>query len=172
MPVNIKVARGTIDYVMDDAEIALAFVDAANRPQVREGIPVIDFDDAGPEGFCREHQALRFLRQRVLAGPDEVGQYALHFRLDRPAERRAVVASPGQLWALSTRTSGALNEGERYIIAQPLFHMNGLFVTKTIFATNASVVPLPSFETRSYIEAIAKNTRQRRRPPSPPCGRG
>src|SRR5258708_8624790 len=66
------------------------------------------------------------------------------------------VSHYGQLWALSTRTSGALNESDRYIIAQPLFHMNGLFAAKTIFATNASVVLLPSFETRSYIEALAK----------------
>ena len=53
VPVNIKVARDTIDYVMDDAKVALAFVDAANRRQVREGIPLIDFDDAGPDGSPR-----------------------------------------------------------------------------------------------------------------------
>ena len=35
VPVNIKLPRETIDYVMDDAAIALAFVDAANRPLVR-----------------------------------------------------------------------------------------------------------------------------------------
>jgi long-chain acyl-CoA synthetase len=34
--------------------------------------------------------------------------------------------------------------------------MNGLFAIKTIFATNASVALLPAFETRSYIEALAK----------------
>jgi acyl-CoA synthetase (AMP-forming)/AMP-acid ligase II len=62
----------------------------------------------------------------------------------------------GQLWAISTRTSGAQTSSERYIIAQPLFHMNGLFAMKTIFASNASVVLLPSFEARSYIEAIAR----------------
>ena len=52
VPVNIKLARDTIDYVMGDAKIALAFVDAANRSLVRDGIPLIDFDDAGPDGFA------------------------------------------------------------------------------------------------------------------------
>src|ERR1700760_4451917 len=35
VPVNIKVAKETVDFVMDDASIALAFVDDANRALVR-----------------------------------------------------------------------------------------------------------------------------------------
>jgi long-chain acyl-CoA synthetase len=154
VPVNIKVARDTIDYVMDDARIALAFADAANHPQVREGIPVIDFDDAGPKGFAASIKPFDSF-DSVVVGPDEVGQM-LYTSGSTGRPKGVPLSHLGQLWALSTRTSGALNENERYIIAQPLFHMNGLFATKTIFATNASVVLLPSFETKSYIEAIAK----------------
>lgn len=153
VPVNIKLARDTVDYVMDDAKIALAFVDAANRPLVREGIPIIDFDDAGPDGFAASVKPSDF--ESVVAGPDEVGQM-LYTSGSTGRPKGVPLSHRGQLWALSTRTSGALNEAERYIIAQPLFHMNGLFATKTIFASNASLVLLPAFETRSYIEAIAK----------------
>ena len=153
VPVNIKVARDTVDYVMDDARVALAFVDAANRPLVRDGIPVIDFDDAGPSGFAATIQPAEF--DSVRAGPDEVGQM-LYTSGSTGRPKGVPLSHYGQLWALATRTSGALNEKERYIIAQPLFHMNGLFAMKSIFATNASVVLLPGFETRSYIEAIAK----------------
>jgi long-chain acyl-CoA synthetase len=153
VPVNIKLARDTIDYVMDDAKIALAFVDAANRSLVRDGIPVIDFDAAGPSGFAATIRPGDFAS--VVAGPDEVGQM-LYTSGSTGRPKGVPLSHDGQLWALSTRTSGALNEGERYVIAQPLFHMNGLFALKTIFATNASVVLLPTFETRSYIEAIAR----------------
>jgi long-chain acyl-CoA synthetase len=153
VPVNIKLPRDTIDYVMDDASIALAFVDAANRPLVKDGVPVIDFDDAGPGGFARTITAGDFTS--VAAAPDEVGQM-LYTSGSTGRPKGVPLSHYGQLWALSTRTSGALNENERYIIAQPLFHMNGLFAAKTIFATNASVVLLPAFETRSYIEAIAR----------------
>src|ERR1700760_489988 len=73
VPVNIKVARDTIDYVMDDAGIALAFVDAANRPQVREGIPVIDFDDVGPTSFAATVKPVESF-DSVVAEADEVGQ--------------------------------------------------------------------------------------------------
>ncbi len=153
VPVNIKLPRDTIDYVMDDASIALAFVDAANRPLVRDGIAVIGFDDAGPGGFAQTIMPGDFTS--VAAAPDEVGQM-LYTSGSTGRPKGVPLSHHGQLWALSTRTSGALNENERYVIAQPLFHMNGLFAIKTIFATNASVVLLPAFETRSYIEAIAK----------------
>ena len=153
VPVNIKVPRETVDYVMDDAGIALAFVDAANKGLVRDGIPVIDFDDSGPDGFAATVTPGEFTS--VVAGPDEVGQM-LYTSGSTGRPKGVPLSHYGQLWALSTRTSGALNEAERYVIAQPLFHMNGLFALKTIFATNASVVLLPSFESRSYIEAIAK----------------
>jgi long-chain acyl-CoA synthetase len=150
--VNIKLARDTIDYVMDDASIALAFVDAANRAVVRDGIPVIDFDDQGPSGFAATIKPGAFAS--VAAGPDEVGQM-LYTSGSTGRPKGVPLSHYGQLWALSMRTSGALNQNDRYIIAQPLFHMNGLFAIKTIFAQNASVVLLPSFDTRAYIEAIA-----------------
>jgi long-chain acyl-CoA synthetase len=153
VPVNIKLPRDTIDYVMDDAAIALAFVDAANRPLVREGIPMIDFDDAGPSGFAATIEASDF--ESVEAAPDEIGQM-LYTSGSTGRPKGVPLSHHGQLWALSRRTNGALNENERYIVAQPLFHMNGLFAIKTIFATNASVVLLPAFETKSYIEALAK----------------
>jgi len=152
VPVNIKLPRETIDYVMDDAAIALAFVDAANRPLVRQGIAVIDFDDVGANGFAASIKPGDFTS--IAAGTDEVGQM-LYTSGSTGRPKGVPLSHDGQLWALSTRTSGALNESDRYVIAQPLFHMNGLFAVKTIFATNASVVLLPSFETRSYIEAIA-----------------
>ena len=41
VPVNIKVARDTVDYIMDDAKIAFAFVDSPNRALVRDGIPIM-----------------------------------------------------------------------------------------------------------------------------------
>ncbi|MGM5028373.1 class I adenylate-forming enzyme family protein [Tardiphaga sp. 862_B3_N4_1] len=153
VPVNIKAARDTVDFVMDDAKIALAFVDNVNRPMVRDDIPVINFDDNGPEGFFATIKPASFTA--VETTREEVGQM-LYTSGSTGRPKGVPLSHYGQLWAISTRTSGALNQDDRYIIAQPLFHMNGLFAIKTIFAQNASVVVLPSFETRSYIEAIAK----------------
>ncbi|HMK80258.1 MAG TPA: class I adenylate-forming enzyme family protein [Xanthobacteraceae bacterium] len=153
VPVNIKLPRETVDYIMDDASIALAFADDANRALIRAGIPVISFDDEGPEGFAAQVKPGPF--ESVKAAPDEVGQM-LYTSGSTGRPKGVPLSHYGQLWALATRTSGAQSESDRYIIAQPLFHMNGLFSAKTIFATNASVVLLPAFEARAYVEALAK----------------
>jgi acyl-CoA synthetase (AMP-forming)/AMP-acid ligase II len=59
----------------------------------------------------------------------------------------------GQLWALSGRSPAP---EERYQVAQPLFHMNGLVSSKGVFCSNASLVLLPGFEARGYMRALAE----------------
>lgn len=151
VPVNIKLPRETIDFIMNDAAIALAFVDGANRHLVREGIPVIDFDSTGDDGFAAAIVPGDFTSVTVV--PGEIGQM-LYTSGSSGRPKGVPLSHSGQIWALSKRI-GPLSKDDRYIIAQPLFHMNGLFACKTAFATNASIVLLPSFETRSYIEALA-----------------
>jgi long-chain acyl-CoA synthetase len=152
VPVNTRLPKDTVDFVMSDAEIQLAFTDAANRPLVRDGIPVIGFDDSGPTGFAALIKPTDF--DSVAAAPDEVGQM-LYTSGSTGRPKGVPLSHDGQLWALAMRTNGLADADDRYIVAQPLFHMNGLFAVKVVFATNASVVMLPAFEARSYIEALA-----------------
>ncbi|MDQ1081690.1 class I adenylate-forming enzyme family protein [Pseudoroseomonas cervicalis] len=150
VPVNIKLPRETIDYVLQDAGVALAFADAARRPLLDRALPVIDFDD--PAGWPVLIRPARF--EAVTAGPQEIGQM-LYTSGSTGRPKGVPLSHAGQLWALSTRLQPG-GEAERYILAQPLFHMNGLFMTKTVFASNASLVVLPAFETRAYTEALAE----------------
>ncbi|KAB2919348.1 MAG: acyl--CoA ligase [Hyphomicrobiaceae bacterium] len=152
VPVNIKLPRHTVDYVLHDAGVAVAFVDGASRALVGD-VPVIDFDDSGPDGFAAAITPGEYTS--VAAEHDEIAQM-LYTSGSTGRPKGVPLSHSGQLWALSTRMRAGLSEEERYIIAQPLFHMNGLFAVKTIFASSASMVILPSFETRSYIEALAK----------------
>jgi long-chain acyl-CoA synthetase len=152
VPVNTKLARETIAFIMDDAEIALAFVDRQANGQVRAPIPRLDFDDPGPGGFAASVAPGAFAA--VEAAPQEIAQM-LYTSGSTGRPKGVPLSHAGQLWALAVRTGERINDAERYLIAQPLFHMNGLFSAKTVFATNASVVMLPSFETRSYVKALA-----------------
>lgn len=151
VPINIKLPEETIDYVMADAGIVFAFIDGANRKVVREGVPTLDFDSSGPEGFWTAVTPGDF--KSVVAGESEVGQM-LYTSGSSGRPKGVPLSHRGQLWAVSMRASAAIAD-DLHIIAQPLFHMNGLFSCKTIFAGNASVVLMPSFDTRSYIEAIS-----------------
>ena len=151
VPINIKLPRETIDYVMADAGIVFAFTDGANQPLVGAGIPALDFDGTGPESFWSAITPGEFTS--VVAGESEIGQM-LYTSGSSGRPKGVPLSHRGQLWALSMRAS-ASNADNLHIIAQPLFHMNGLFSCKTIFASNASLVFMPSFETRKYIEAMA-----------------
>lgn len=151
VPVNTKLPRDTVSYVVEDAGIALAFVDEGGRELVVGAVETIGFDDPGPQGFAELARPSPF--ETVAVGPEDIGQM-LYTSGSTGRPKGVPLSHAGQLWALSTRASNLSGE-ERYLIAQPLFHMNGLFSAKTIFASNASVVLMPGFEARSYIGAIA-----------------
>ena len=151
VPVNVKLARETIAFIAADAGIEVAFVDRAGRAQWPADRPAVDFDDDGPAGFAATIAPSAF--DTLPMEPDEIGQM-LYTSGSTGRPKGVPLSHAGQLWALSKRT-GAADAHERYLIAQPLFHMNGLFSIKSVFATNASVVLMPGFETRAYIEALS-----------------
>jgi acyl-CoA synthetase (AMP-forming)/AMP-acid ligase II len=45
---------------------------------------------------------------------------------------------------------------QRFLVAAPLFHMNGLGTSKVALAGHATIVLLPQFDARRYIEAIGR----------------
>jgi acyl-CoA synthetase (AMP-forming)/AMP-acid ligase II len=67
-----------------------------------------------------------------------------------------VLTHEGHLWAVRMRLRGGPYDHHRLLIAAPLFHMNGLGTLKFALAAGATVVLLPQFETRRYIEAIER----------------
>jgi acyl-CoA synthetase (AMP-forming)/AMP-acid ligase II len=149
VPVNTKLPRETIDYILDDAEIALCFADAEKRPMVRAGMPVIGFDDSGPEGFAARCAPAAF--ETLTVGSHEIGQM-LYTSGSSGRPKGVPLSHAGQLWALSLRDGPS---SDRHLVAQPLFHMNGLMSSKAAFAANASLVLMPGFEPLRYIQALA-----------------
>lgn len=153
VPVNTKLPRDTIDYIFEDSRIAFAFTDEPRRHLVPATVPVVDFDDTSAAGFAARVVPGSF--ETVPAGPDEIGQI-LYTSGSTGRPKGVPLSHAGQLWALETLTAATVPEIDRSIIAQPLFHMNGLFQSKSVFATNGSVVYLPGFDTPSYIDALER----------------
>lgn len=154
VPINTKVAQDTIDYVFDDAKIAFAFTDDTRRAQVPAGIPVIDFDEEGPGGFAATIAPADFTT--VTAGAEEIAQI-LYTSGSTGRPKGVPLTHSGQLWALASATAATVPGTERSIVAQPLFHMNGLFQSKTVFAGHHAVVLLPGFEVQSYVDALERH---------------
>lgn len=154
VPINIKLPPETIRFVLEDSGARLGFVDAAHRKLLEGLVPVIDFDDHGAEGFHAVIEPTPF--DSVVADHGDIGQL-LYTSGSTGRPKGVPLSHHGQLWALSTRTFGALTPEERYIVAQPLYHMNGLFSAKSVFATNSSLVLQRTFDSRNYLDAIARH---------------
>jgi long-chain acyl-CoA synthetase len=154
VPVNTKLAADAIAYVLQDASVELAFVDAARCAVVPAGMPRVDFDDAGPEGFAARIRPAPF--ETVVPAEGEVAQI-LYTSGSTGRPKGVPLSHAGQLWALCAKPLAPGAENERQIVAQPLFHMNGLMTTKGVFRAGASMVVMPGFDTRAYTEALSRH---------------
>ncbi len=66
-----------------------------------------------------------------------------------------VLSHQSHIWVVETRLQPGL-ERQRYLIAAPLYHMNALALAKLACAAHATIVLMPQFSARGYIEAIGR----------------
>ena len=66
-----------------------------------------------------------------------------------------VLSHQSHIWVVETRLAPGLDR-HRYLIAAPLYHMNALALSKLACAAHATIVLLPQFTARAYIEAIER----------------
>ncbi|HEY9321214.1 acyl-CoA synthetase (AMP-forming)/AMP-acid ligase II [Achromobacter deleyi] len=155
VPINIKQTQENIDYVIRDAGIALAFVDSARRAAFEATVPVLDFDDAGPQGFAAQILPTAF--DTIIPAPDDVAQM-LYTSGSTGKPKGVPLTHAGQLWALAATSGSAAapDSQEHYLLAQPLFHMNGLFMAKRAFASHSLLVIQPAFDVAAYADALER----------------
>jgi len=155
VPVNHKFPRDTIEFVLRDSGTRLAFCDRERRSSVPAGMPVIEFDSAGnsPPGWASLLDEGPF--ETVVPEPGETAMI-LYTSGSTGRPKGVPLSHAGHLWAAMSRLRGGPYEKERLIVAAPLFHMNALGTTKFVFVAHASMVLMPQFDAKRYIEAIGR----------------
>ncbi|WP_426242692.1 class I adenylate-forming enzyme family protein [Nocardioides sp. LHG3406-4] len=152
VPLSHKFPANVLDVIVRDAELRLVFVDDSGRTLVPDGVPVIDFDDPGDEGFAK------VVRPADVPGIDpEPGAIAemLYTSGSTGIPKGVPLSHAGQLWALDLlAVPSADGEPETTIIAQPLFHMNGIVVSSASLLLGDTIVLQPRFRTEDYVRAI------------------
>ena len=146
-PINIKLSRDMVDYVMRDAGCVLAFVEAEFVGLVPDGLARVDFD----EDFEAFLDAGRF--EAVDPTIETVGlQPYTSGSTGKP--KGVLLSHQGQFWGPSTGTW--MDPDGAYLVAAPLYHKNALMVTKSAFVVGARIVLMPRFDARAYLHAIER----------------
>jgi acyl-CoA synthetase (AMP-forming)/AMP-acid ligase II len=154
VPVNFKLPRDTIHYILRDADVSLVFADAERRAACPADLPVVDFDQPGADGFAAFLDPGPF--EAVWPAPEEVAMF-LYTSGSTGRPKGVPLTHAGQLWTIAARLTRGTNwEQHRLLVAAPMYHMNALATLKFAVAAHASVVLLPQFRAKAYIEATGQ----------------
>jgi acyl-CoA synthetase (AMP-forming)/AMP-acid ligase II len=152
VPVNFKFPRPTIHFILADAGAKLVFCDPARRADVPSALPSVHFGDDGPQGF--DHFLDPGAFTPIVPQAHEPAMF-LYTSGSTGRPKGVVLSHQSHIWVVETRLAPGL-ERHRYLIAAPLYHMNALALAKLACAGHATIVLLPQFSARAYIEAIGR----------------
>jgi len=153
VPVNHKLPAATIEYIFKDSEITLSFCDATRRSMVPPGIPAIDFDATGKEGFDDFLDA----GTAEAVQPDEALLAEILYTSGSTGRPKGVpLTHAGQVWAIEHYLVplGTEVPTAKTLIVAPLYHMNALFNISVALAERVEVIMLPRFAARRYLETV------------------
>src|SRR5438874_805659 len=130
----------------------LVFCDAPRQAQCPAGVPLVCFGSEGPDGFSAFLDPGPFAA--VVPRPDEPAMF-LYTSGSTGTPKGVVLSHQSHIWVVETRLAPGLDR-HRYLIAAPLYHMNALALAQLACAAHATIVLLPQFTARAYIEAIER----------------
>lgn len=157
VPVNHRAPAALIAAVIADSGARLVICDAERRADCPPGLPIVVFEADGPDGFDLLADPLADADpfDPIVPRPDEPALY-LYTSGSTGRPKGVMLSHASHLWVVRVRMRGLDLSNERFLIAAPLYHMNALALSLLGLAAAATVVLLPQFQARAYIETIGR----------------
>ncbi len=165
VPINTRLARDTLKFILEDAECRIAFVEPAIHPgamEVAQAAPLaqrIALEHA-PAGWL-DYASARDASPRLDAPPElppDAQAFQPYTSGSTGLPKGAIMTHAGMLWYVAyNQRHWPTSPDDRGLIALPLFHKNAMrgTVKPTLYA-GASFVLMPGYDPRAYLEALAK----------------
>jgi acyl-CoA synthetase (AMP-forming)/AMP-acid ligase II len=152
VPINFRLPAETVRFIFADAEVKRVFVDAERRPMVPSDVAVTELDGTGPQRFDRLVDRGPF--RTTEPGPGSIAKI-LYTSGSTGRPKGVPLPHTGQLWAVAKYYQGpAQGRLDRTLVVAPTYHKNGLFFSMMALSNQMTIVSLPRFEPRGYLEAV------------------
>ncbi len=147
VPLNTRLPVDSQRYIAEDAGLALVIADEENRDRVPEGVETIF---VGSPEWDELAGATPLPAPRAVDPQDVAVQIYTSGSTGRP---KGVLLTHENI-TFTVIEYGAALPGEVMLVSAPLYHKNASMASKLAFASGGTVVLLPGFTARSYLEAI------------------
>lgn len=165
VPINTRLARDTLKFILEDAECRAVFVEPgvhADAVSVAQAAPLghrIALEDA-PSGWF-DYAAERDASPRLAAPPVlpvDAQAFQPYTSGSTGVPKGAIMTHAGMLWYVAYNQKYWPTQPEdRGMIALPLFHKNAMRGTvKPMLYAGGSFVLMPGYDPGNYLEALAK----------------
>ena len=149
VPINFRLPRHLVDEIVRDCGARLVFCDVEHRALLPEDLAAVAFDDAKEFGSLVDPGPF----DPIVPNKGEAATF-LYTSGSTGRPKGVVLSHDAQRWVIEMRIAAPGLEEQKVLIAAPLYHMNALALAHLVLAAHASMVLLPRFKVKPYVEAI------------------